>query len=452
MSASSLELFPDGTGLEDGALTVGGVRADALADRFGTPLYVYDAATLHRRARAYVEPLDDAPGGGRAVFALKANPVPAVLRELRRAGMGADVASAGELAAARLAGFEGSELVVHGNAKSGEDLEAALDARAALVVLDVAEEATDLARRAAERGVRQDVLVRVTPDIAVDTHAKIRTGQAGSKFGLGPADVAALVPTLPGALTFRGLHVHLGSQVVDADTLGSTAAWCARFAADHDLSPEVLDLGGGLGVAYRCGDPSPDPRAYAAAVVASVVRAFAEVGRPVPELVLEPGRSVVAPAGVTLYRILTVKRSAGTTWVAVDGGMGDNLRVALYDTAYAPVLAGRPTATPDGRYDLCGHHCESGDVLAHDVGLAAPRPGDVVAVPVTGAYHQSLATPYNLFGRPAAVLVDGGEARLATRRETVEDLLRREVLDPRPAGSGAACAQSPPRTPTATRP
>jgi diaminopimelate decarboxylase len=191
----------------------------------------------------------------------------------------------------------------------------------------------------------------------------------------------------------------------------------------------VLDLGGGLGVAYRPGDPSPDPRAYATAVTAAAVGAFAEAGLPVPEVVLEPGRSVVAPAGVTLYRILTVKRRAATTWVAVDGGMGDNLRVALYDAAYAPVLAERPTAVPDGRYDLCGHHCESGDVLAFDVALAAPRPGDLVAVPVTGAYHQSLATPYNLFGRPAAVMVDDGHARLVTRRETVEDLLGREVLE-----------------------
>jgi diaminopimelate decarboxylase len=262
----------------------------------------------------------------------------------------------------------------------------------------------------------------------VETHEKIRTGHAGSKFGLPPAEVAALVRALPAPLRFRGLHLHLGSQVVDAAPLASAASWCARFCAAWGLTPGILDLGGGLGVAYVPGDPAPDPRAYAEQVVEAVAAAFPAAGLPVPELMLEPGRSVAAPAGVTLYRVVAVKGgSGGPRWVAVDGGMGDNLRATLYDARYTAVLAERLDEPPAARYALGGRYCESGDLLAADVELPAPRAGDLVAVPVTGAYHQSLSTPYNLFGRPAAVLVDGGEARLVTRRETVDDLLAREL-------------------------
>jgi len=341
--------------------------------------------------------------------------------------LGADVASAGEIALARAAGFAGADLVVHGNAKGADDLTAALDAGAALIVLDAPEEAEVLAALARERDVEQDVLVRVTPDIAVDTHVKVRTGHAGSKFGLDPADALALLARLPAGLRGRGLHVHLGSQVVDAGPLRSAAAWCARFCADAGLRPDVLDLGGGLGVAYSPGEPAPDARAYATALVTAVPAAFTAAGVPVPRLLLEPGRSVVAQAGVTLYRVRVVKRtSEGTTWVSVDGGMADNPRVALYDAPYHPVLATRLDRPATGSYAVAGRHCESGDVLAWDVPLPDPQPGDLLAVPMTGAYHATMASTYNAFGRPAAVLVDDGAATEITRRETPEDLLARE--------------------------
>jgi diaminopimelate decarboxylase len=372
-------LLPDAASVAHGRLRLAGIDADELAERFGTPLYVYDAATLRARAAAYSEPL--AAVGGRAMFALKANGTPGVLRVLHEAGLGADVASAGEIALARAAGFAGADLVVHGNAKGADDLGAALDAGAGLVVLDAPEEAAALAAMARERGGSQDVLVRVTPDIVVDTHVKIRTGHAGSKFGLDPADALALLASLPPGLRGRGLHVHLGSQVVDAGPLRSAAAWCARFCADAGLR----------------------------------------------RLLLEPGRSVVAQAGVTLYRVRVVKRtSAGTTWVSVDGGMADNPRVALYDAPYHPLLATRLDRPATGSYAVAGRHCESGDVLAWDVPLPDPQPGDLLAVPMTGAYHATMASTYNAFGRPAAVLVDGGEATEVTRRETPDDLLARE--------------------------
>ena len=421
----SSALLPDGATVSRGRLLLGGVGADELAATFGTPLYVYDAATLRARAAAYSEPL--AAGGGRAMFALKANGTPGVLRLLREAGLGADVASAGEIALALAAGFSGADLVVHGNAKGEDDLAAALDAGAGLVVLDAPEEAAALAAFARARGIVQDVLVRVTPDIAVETHRKIQTGHAGSKFGLDPDAARALASALPAGLHGRGLHVHLGSQVVDAGPLRSAAAWCARFCTDSGLAPDILDLGGGLGVAYSPGEPAPDPRAYAAALAAAVPAAFAAVGLAAPRLLLEPGRSVVAQSGVTLYRVRVVKRtSEGTTWVSVDGGMADNLRVALYDAAYHPVLATRLDQPPTGTFAVAGRHCESGDVLAWDVPLPDPAPGDLIAVPMTGAYHATMASNYNAFGRPAAVLVDAGEAVEVTRRETAADLLARE--------------------------
>ncbi len=421
----STQLLPDAATVVRGSLVLGGVPATELAARFGTPLYVYDAATLRARAAAYAEPL--APGGGRAMFALKANGTPGVLRILREAGLGADVASAGEIALALAAGFTGADLVVHGNAKGEDDLAAALDAGAGLVVLDAPEEAEALAAMARARGVVQDVLVRVTPDIAVETHKKIQTGHAGSKFGLDPAAARALATALPEGLRGRGLHVHLGSQVVDAGPLRSAAAWCARFCADSGIAPDVLDLGGGLGVAYTPGEPAPDPRAYASALVAAVPAAFDAAGLSAPRLLLEPGRSVVAQSGVTLYRVRVVKRtSEGTTWVSVDGGMADNLRVALYDASYHPLLATRLDVPATGTFAVAGRHCESGDVLAWDVPLPDPVPGDLLAVPMTGGYHATMASNYNAFGRPAAVMVDAGEATEITRRETSSDLLLRE--------------------------
>ncbi len=424
MNARSLLPLRAATGA--GRLSIDGLDAEALADEFGTPLYVYDAATLRERAAAYVEPLTAA--GGRAVFALKANATPAVLRVLRDAGLGADVASAGEIAAALAAGFNGRDLVVHGNAKGSDDLDAALAAGAGLVVLDAPEEAALLAGKAAAAGIVQDVLVRVTPDIDVDTHAKVRTGHAGSKFGLDPDAARALLTSLPTGLRGRGLHVHLGSQVVDAGPLQAAATWCAAFCAEAGLTPEILDLGGGLGVAYTPTEATPDPRAYASALAVAVPAAFAAAGLAAPSLILEPGRSVVANAGITLYRVRVVKRTAaGTTWVSVDGGMADNPRVALYDAPYRPFLATRLDDPATGRYAVAGRHCESGDILALDVDLPSPRPGDLVAVPMTGAYHATMASNYNQFGRPAAVLVDGGAATLVTRRETAADLLAREI-------------------------
>lgn len=420
-------LLPDSATVEHGRLRIGGIDAESLVREHGSPLFVYDALTLEARARAYVEPL--AAVGGRAAFACKALPVPGILSRLRAAGMMADVASAGEIAAAARAGFGGSELVVHGNAKTREDLEAAIAADAGLVVLDAPEEATLLADLCRDAGRRQNVLVRITPDIPVSTHEKISTGHAGSKFGLAPERAVELARSLPRELAFRGLHVHLGSQVADDAPLVAVARFVAGLTVASGLPCEILDLGGGLGVSHRSGRGDPDAGAFARSLVADAARQFRSADLPVPQLIVEPGRSVVARAGLTLYRVVVVKETAaGGSWVAVDGGFGDNLRSALYGADYEPFVATRMEGAETARYEIAGHHCESGDVIARGVALAGPRPGDVIAVPTTGAYHQALASTYNLYGRPAAVLVEGGRATLVTRRETTADLLARELV------------------------
>lgn len=428
MTATALAAFPDTAAAGVGGITVGGVALADLADAHGTPLYVYDAQSIRTRAQAVADAIDAAPGGGSAVFALKANSCLGLLRLIARAGLGADCASAGEIAAATRAGIPGERIVVHGNAKSESDLGAALDAGVRLVVVDSRDDAERLADLCRARGVRQDVLVRIAPGIDVDTHRHIATGQHGSKFGVTPAEGAALLRALPDGLHGRGLHVHLGSQVLAPEPLLAAARWLPEFARAEGLELDVLDVGGGLGIRYLPDDPMPDPGAHTRALADAVAAACRERDMPVPELIVEPGRSIVGQSGVTLYRVIGVKTAGdGATWVALDGGMGDNLRVGLYGARYRPVLARRPTAEPTGRYRLAGRHCESTDVIADDVALPDPRVGDVVAVPATGAYHQSMAHTYNLFGRPAAVLVDDGAATVITRRESVEDLFARDT-------------------------
>ncbi len=420
--------FPDGAALGAGGIDLGGMPLVALAAEHGTPLYVYDAESIRSRARSVAAALAEAPAGGRAAFALKAQSALALLRLVREAGLGADCASAGEIEAARRAGFDGASLVIHGNAKSDADLRAALAAEAGLVVLDGRDEAERLAALCRELGREQDVLVRIAPGIEVDTHHHIATGHHGSKFGVTPEEGAVLLRSLPSGLVGRGLHVHLGSQVLDPEPLVAAARWLPAFAKAEGIPLEVLDVGGGLGIRYTPDQPQPDPGAHTRALVEAIATVCGDEGVPVPEIIVEPGRSIVGTAGITLYRVVGVKTAGdGSTWVAVDGGMGDNLRVGLYGADYAPVLADRPTAEPTGRYRIAGRHCESTDVLAEDVPLAAPVVGDVIAVPATGAYHQTMAHTYNLFGRPAAVLVDGGDARVITRRETVDDLFARDV-------------------------
>jgi diaminopimelate decarboxylase len=389
---------------------VGGLRASALASEFGTPLLVYCRDTVLARARAYARVDPDAL----VVYGTKAFPNVALLRLLAAEGLGADVSTRGELEFALAAGLDGERLVFHGNNKSDAELSAAAEA-GALVVLDALEEV----ERAQAAGVR-GVLIRLTPGIEAETHHAIRTAHAESKFGLAANDAAAAVERARAAgLDVAGLHVHIGSQLTRVDEsvlaierLVDVAHRC------YDWTPRVFNIGGGLGVRHTLGEHVPDIGEFAGGLVRHIRTRWPDpVG-----LILEPGRSLIGQAGLTLYEVGAVK---GTT-AAIDGGMSDNPRPQLYDARYEALLANRADEPPTSTYRIAGKHCESGDVLIEAVQLPQPQRGDVLTVPATGGYTLSMASTYNGVPRPAAVLVGDGNAELIRRRETVEDLLRYE--------------------------
>lgn len=417
-------LLPDTASVESGELEVGGLRASALAAEFGTPLLVLCEATLRAQARAYARAAPDAL----VVYASKALPSVALLRLFAEEGLGADVSTLGELEFALRAGVPGDRLVVHGNNKSDEELRAAAAADAAYVVLD----ALDEVERAAAAGVRR-VLVRVTPGIDADTHDAVRTGHHGSKFGLPPEQaLEALAAARAAGLDVQGVHVHVGSQLLELGAARLAVDWMAGFAAEcrQELgwSPSVVDVGGGQGIAHTEDERAPTATQFVVGLVDRVQRAWALHGLERPRLVLEPGRALVGRAGIALYGVGVVKQaSETTTYVAVDGGMSDNPRPQLYGARYTALLANRAGEDAAGWYTVCGKHCESGDVLIERVRLPEPRRGDVLAVPAAGAYTLSMASNYNVLPRPAAVLVGDGSARLIRRRETLADLLALEL-------------------------
>jgi diaminopimelate decarboxylase len=423
-------LLPDTAAAAAGRLAVGGVALGDLAARHGTPLLVYDEATLRNRARAYREGLAAYPGPSRLAFACKAQTTVAVLRVLLEEGLGMDVASEGELAFAVAAGTPGELLVVHGNNKSDADVSSALAAGAGLLVADHDGELDQIERLAAAAGRVQPVLVRVNPAIDADTHRKIATGHAASKFGLAAAEAAAALRRAGSLDHVRpmGLHVHLGSQIGSVDTYLEAAAWLAAFMDREGLGDlPLLDLGGGLAIAYAEGERAPDVRAAVAATAEGLAGELRRRGLPLPELILEPGRSIAGPAGVTLYTVGAIKATtAGVTYAAVDGGMADNPRPAMYGARYQAFAVDRAGAAATHTYAIAGKHCESGDVLIESAELPELRPGDVVALAATGAYTATMASTYNGLPRPAAVMVAGGEERVAVARETVADLLARE--------------------------
>jgi diaminopimelate decarboxylase len=405
-----IELFPDTAAVEEGGLVVGGVRASSLAREFGTPLVVYCRVTVLARARVYTQ-LD---GDALVVYGTKAFPNVALLRLLAGEGLGADVSTAGELAFALRAGVPGDRLVFHGNNKSDDELRAAA-AAGALVVLDSLEEVG----RAKDAGVAS-VLVRVTPGVEAQTHHAIRTAHAESKFGLAPDEaVVAIREAVAAQLDVAGLHVHIGSQLTRTDESLLAVDRLVEVAdRAEEWSPRTFNLGGGLGVRHSLNDEVPDAAEFAGALVARLRSRWSDPAR----LILEPGRSLVGAAGMTLYEVGAVKR----TTAAVNGGMSDNPRPQLYQSRYEALLANRAAEPTTGTFRIAGKHCESGDVLIEAVELPEPRRGDILAVPATGAYTLAMASNYNGVPRPAAVLVADGDAELIRRRETVDDLLSLE--------------------------
>lgn len=414
-AADLLGLFPPGTLLaDDGTLVVAGCRLDELADEFGTPAYIVDETALRERAREFAGALSGGWPSSRVVFASKSFPCTAVYRVMAQEGLGVDVAGAGELVLALAGGVPARDMVMHGNAKSDTDLSMAVEAGVGTIVVDNFDDIDRLERLVTGE---QGVLVRLIPGITADTHAAIATGHDGSKFGLSPADARRAVERLRGSdrLRLDGVHVHVGSQILDAEPL-ARAAQAAAALGDFD----VYDLGGGLGVRYTYTEHPPTVAQYVGALTDAAREHLPSGSR----ILIEPGRSMVARAGLTLYRVLTVKRGE-PTFVAVDGGMGDNLEVSLYGQRFEATIANRVGG--GDVVDLVGRHCESGDRLIAGVELDDPQVGDLIAVPVTGAYCMTMANNYNGALRPPVVFCSGGTARAVQRRETYDDLLRRDL-------------------------
>jgi diaminopimelate decarboxylase len=401
---------------EDGRLQLGGCDAVELAREFGTPAYVVVEDDLRARAQTFVEAFRARTTDFDLLFATKAFPCTAVCRVLAAEGIACDVASGGELALALRGGFDPARIYMHGNAKSVDELRQARAAGVGHVVVDNADEIERLEAVVGE-GAPQRVLLRVTPDVRGETNDKISTGQADSKFGFSMADAPAAIARVEGSggLDLAGLHVHVGSQILELEPFRRAIEAIAPLG---DFG--TYNLGGGLGVAYTAAQEPPRIADYVTAKVDTALRVLG----PGKRLLDEPGRALVANSTVTLYTVQSVKRNV-STWVAVDGGMSDNLRPMLYGAVYEAQIADRFGGGTRSR--LAGKHCESGDVIVHDVELADPRVGDVVVTPATGAYGHAMANNYNGVPRPPVIFVSHGDARVVVRRETYDDLFARDV-------------------------
>ncbi|HEX8714871.1 MAG TPA: diaminopimelate decarboxylase [Solirubrobacteraceae bacterium] len=420
------DVFPLGSRLnERGRLEVGGCDTVELARELGTPAYVVAEDDLRARARAFVAAGREAGHEDfRVVFASKAFPCTAVLELFASEGLSCDVASGGELHLALNAGFPPERLVLHGNAKSEDELRAAIECGVGLIVLDNFDEIERLERLAGDSAqevlVPQEVLIRVTPDVRGDTHEKISTGQADSKFGFSMSDARAAIARVReiAGLRLAGLHAHIGSQLLELDPFRREVAELAGLGEF-----DAWDLGGGLGVRYTT-DQSEPPSVES--YVATLLAAAGEHGMTEPgrRLLIEPGRALCANACVTLYSVESVKQNV-SRWVAVDGGMSDNLRPMMYGARYEAHVADRFDGTT--HCVLAGKHCESGDVIVRDALLDDPRPGDGIVTPATGAYGYAMANNYNGVPRPPVIFCRDGDARVVVRRETLEDLTARDV-------------------------
>jgi diaminopimelate decarboxylase len=418
----------------NGRLEIGGVDAEALAERYGTPVIVYDRATFEARARAYSSNVDP----NQIYYAGKAFCSVAMCELVASLGLSIDVCTAGELETALAAGFPVERILFHGNNKSIAELERARDVGVARIVADSFEELD----RIAEVGFQGKLLIRVTPGVEAHTHEFVQTGQEDSKFGFTLAEGIALdaikrAMDIP-SCELTGIHAHIGSNIFELAAFDLAVERLVELLGQardhHGFAATEINLGGGLGIAHTKDELTPDPGEATARLSAAVNKEFQARGMDVPRVFFEPGRSLVGSSAITLYRVGTVKTIPGVrTYVSVDGGMSDNIRPALYGSRYEAFLANRMEASPGPRVTVCGKHCESGDILIRDVHLPADvAPGDLLCIPATGAYTYSMASNYNRVPRPPVVLVADGESTVIVEREQTLDLLR---LDRRLDGS-----------------
>ena len=434
----TLALFPLDTRLDErGGIWLGGCSASSLAQEFGTPLYVFDEATLRTRCREYRQALaQHYPGISQAAYASKAYLNLALAQLFDQEGLSLDVVSGGELYVARQAGFPAERIHFHGNNKTPAELAMALDEGVGRIVVDNFHELDVLERLAAARQVWATIWLRLSPGIDAHTHSYRKTGLLDSKFGF-PLETDAAERALARAvasphLELVGLHAHIGSQIFDLEPFTTAIALLVDFAAAmrarHDFELRELSPGGGWGAPHHEANPPAPADRYVQAVGQAVVDSCRRHGLALPTLVIEPGRSIVAQAGVALYRVGARKEIPGVrTYVSVDGGMADNIRPALYGARYTAIVVGKAHLPAEETVTVAGRFCESGDVLIRDIALPRLAAGDLLAVPMVGAYCLPLASNYNLVPRPAVVLVRDGQAILIQRRETFQDLTARDL-------------------------
>jgi len=429
-------VFPDTAQVNSqGQLVIGGCNALELASQYGTPVYVLDEATLRDRCRSFTREFQKLHPNSRIAYACKAYINPALARIFDEEGLGLDVVSGGELAIALNVGFPLDRVYFHGNNKSAEELTEALEENIGYVVVDSFHELELLDQLASGAGKVQDILIRVSPGVDPHSHVYTTTGILDSKFGFsiqtGHAADAVRRALATSSLHLRGLHFHLGSPIFELEPYRVATDLVLRFAAE--FREEGLDLqefspGGGFAIAYTQDQKPPSIAEYAETIVGTMTSTCEELGMTPPRLLIEPGRSIVGPAGVALYRVGAIKDIPGVRkYVSVDGGMGDNIRPALYQASYEVVAAGKADQELVEIVTIAGKYCESGDILATDIMLPEMAAGDILAIPAAGAYCPSMASNYNLNPRPPMVLVKDGQSRLIRRRETYQDLMQYDV-------------------------
>ncbi|MCS6859963.1 MAG: diaminopimelate decarboxylase [Abditibacteriales bacterium] len=422
-----------------GHLEIGGCDCVELARKFGTPLYVLDEALIRRNCRDYRAAFERRYPHVEIIYATKACLTTALCRIMQQEGLSLDTASAGELFTALKAEFPAEKIYLHGNFKSTRELEMALSARVGRIVVDSELELEQLNALAARRGQVADILLRVTPAVDPHTHEYIQTGKVDTKFGLGIGTGAAMQGVKRALslkhLRLHGFHSHIGSQILDVHFFEMGAELLVAFikavAEATGFEAKELNVGGGLGIKYVSEHKPPTKEEFAEALVGAVKRACAKYRVALPKLMLEPGRSIIGDAGITLYTVGPIKDINGVrTYVSVDGGLSDNPRPALYQARYSLILANRPLDDEKQVVTVVGKHCES-DMLFENVTLPKLQPGDILAVQSTGAYNFSMSSNYNRFPRPAVVLVHDGRAELIVRRQTLEDLIAQDIIPER---------------------
>ena len=430
-------VFPDSTEVDSqGELILGGCKASDLAAEYGTPVYVLDEDTLRARCRSFIDEFRKIYPATSVSYACKAYINPILAKLFLEEGMGFDVVSGGELATTVNAGIPMDEVYFHGNNKTPQELEEALEHSIGWVVVDSFHEIELLDRLAGEAGKTQNILIRVSPGVDPHTHEYTTTGILDSKFGFsiqtGHAAEAIRLGLAAKNLNLRGLHFHLGSPIFELEPYRVAVDLVLRFAAqfrEEGLELQRFSPGGGFAISYKREDEPPAVSDYAEAIISTMTETCQDLGMELPSLVIEPGRAIIGPAGVALYRVGAIKDVPGVRkFVSVDGGMGDNIRPALYQAEYEVLAANKANQESVEKVTIAGKYCESGDLLATDVMLPKLDAGDLLAIPAAGAYCPSMASTYNMNPKPPMVLVKDGKSRLIRRRETYQDLLHLDLV------------------------